>query len=79
MEITGRVQDGVVVLDSSASLPEGAAVSVVFPALHPERAAVQRRRVQLPLVHCDHPGSVALTSARISEILDARGLDSSYR
>jgi hypothetical protein len=52
-------------------LPEGAVVSVVFPAIASERPPAEKRRIQLPLVHCDRPGSVHLTNTQIAEILDA--------
>ena len=70
MEISGFVQNGVVVLDNGASLPEGASVTVVYcqPPLasHPTEAS----RVSFPLVRSPQPGSVNLTSDRIAEILD---------
>ena len=71
MEIQGRVQNGLVVLDGGVSLPEGASVSVLYPASSRAKPVVGKRRIQLPLVHCDQPGSVPLTSERIAEILDA--------
>jgi hypothetical protein len=70
MEIHGVVQNGVVVLDGSVSLPEGATVRVVYPASPSVRPAGRQRRIQLPLVHCDQPGTVHLTNERIGEILD---------
>lgn len=71
MEIQGRVQNGLVVLDGGVSLPEGASVSVLYPVPSRAKPVVAKRRIQLPLVHCDQPGSVHLTSERIAEILDA--------
>jgi hypothetical protein len=70
MEITGCVQNGVVVLANGASLPEGAAVTVVYggPSTKPQPA--DQTRVSFPLVHSAQPGSVDLTSDRIAEILD---------
>jgi len=70
MEIPGRVQNGVVVLEGGSTLPEGMAVSVV-PRVSPViRVAKQQRRVLLPLVPSENPGSVDLTGERIAEILD---------
>ena len=71
MEIPGRVQGGVVVLEGGASLPEGVPVMVSYPArISSQSIAGPKRRVQLPLVHSDQPGSVHLTGERIAEILD---------
>ena len=71
VEIQWRVQNGLVVLDGGVSLPEGASVSVLHPVPSNVKPVVAKRRIQLPLVHCDQPGSVPLTSERIAEILDA--------
>jgi hypothetical protein len=69
MEIPGRVQNGVVVLEGPSTLPEGMAVSVV-PRVSPViRVARRQRRVVLPLVPSENPGSVDLTGERIAEIL----------
>jgi hypothetical protein len=72
MEIHGRVQNGLVILDGGVSLPEGASVSVLYPSPTRVKPVVTKRRIQLPLVHCDQPGRVHLTSERIAEILDAK-------
>ncbi len=70
MEIPGRVQNGVVILEGESTLPEGMAVSVV-PRVSPViRVARRQRRVVLPLVPSENPGSVDLTGERIAEILD---------
>jgi hypothetical protein len=70
MEIRGRVQNGVVVLEGGSTLPDGMAVSVV-PRVSPVmRVARRQRRVVLPLVPSANPGSVDLTGERIAEILD---------
>lgn len=68
MTISGCVQNGVVVLQGGVSLPEGAAVAVVYPAQAPP---AQRKRVLFPLVRSAQPGSVDLTKERIAELLDA--------
>jgi len=68
MEIPGHVQNGVVVLRGGISLPEGAEVTVsckIAPETPPKG-----KRFRFPLVHSDHPGSLALTNERIAEILD---------
>jgi hypothetical protein len=70
MVIPGRVHNGVVILEGGHALPEGAAVSVRYPAPNGSRPAVEKRRIQVPLVQTNQPGSVHLTSERIAEILD---------
>jgi len=70
MEIHGRVHNGVIVLDDGPPLPEGAAVIVCYPAPIGPPPTVEKRRIQVPLVPSDQPGSVHLTGERIAEILD---------
>lgn len=71
MVILGRVQNGVVILEGKTTLPEGASVTVTYPAPPPAKpAAAPKRRIQVPLVRTDQPGSMPLTGARIAEILD---------
>ena len=70
MVITGRKQNGVVVLEGESALPEGAAVSITYPAMPKAKPAGEKRRIQVPLVVTGQPGSVQLTGARIAEILD---------
>lgn len=70
MVIPGRVHNGMVVLESEAALPEGAAVTVIYPAPPQADPAAQKRRIQVPLVRTGQPGSVQLTGTRIAEILD---------
>jgi hypothetical protein len=70
MEISGRVQNGVIVIDGPASLPEGAAVTVTLQSKPAIRVAKNPRRVEFPLVPSSAPGSVGLTNAKISELLD---------
>lgn len=71
MIIPGRVHNGVVVLEGESALPEGAAVTITYPALRKTGPAAQKKRIEVPLVRTDQPGSVQLTGARIAEILDA--------
>jgi hypothetical protein len=70
MNISGRVHNGVVVLEGELALPEGAPVTVTYPALPETKPAKAKRRIQFPLVPSDEPGTVHLTNARIAEILD---------
>lgn len=69
MEIRGRVHYGVVVLEGEPLLPEGAAVSVLYPVASVVVSAGPRRRVQLPLVPSDRPGSIHLSDERVAELL----------
>jgi hypothetical protein len=70
MEVAGRVQNGVIVLEEGVVLPEGAHVRVVCSASPVIRVSAKRKRVQLPLVISDRPGTLELTNERIGEILD---------
>jgi len=70
MVITGCVQNGVVVLESGVSLPEGAAVVILYSATSENPSVDQGTRVSFPLVHSEQPGSIELTNDRIAEILD---------
>jgi hypothetical protein len=71
MEIPGRVQNGVVVLEGGAVLPEGTAVTVHFAGPGVVGPSVGKQRIQVPLVRTGQPGSVNLTGELIAEILDA--------
>jgi hypothetical protein len=79
MDIPGRVQDGVVVLEGGAKLPEGAAVRVLYPAGPVIRVAKNQKRVEFPLVRSSAPGTVRLTNQRIGEILDAEDAEAVKR
>jgi hypothetical protein len=75
MELSGHVQNGVVVLDDSVSLPEGAAVVVTYiesPMIHVGKQPI---RVELPLVPSGEPGSIHLSNERIYEILDNEDIE----
>jgi hypothetical protein len=76
MVIHGHVENGVVIPHGNLSLPNGTEVTIVLREQAPANNASQpstgsaAKRIQLPLVHCDQPGSVHLTGERIAEILD---------
>jgi hypothetical protein len=70
MVIPGRVHNGVVVLEGASALPEGAAVTVTYPATAMQKRKAQKKRIQLPLVHTGEPGTLHLTGERIAKILD---------
>jgi hypothetical protein len=72
MELTGRVENGVIVLRGSWFPPEGAEVTVLYRPPDAEvRAGEELYRVQLPLVRTGQPGTVNLSNARIEELLSA--------
>lgn len=70
MELLGRVQNGVIVLEGEPSLPEGALVTVFYPGVAAPGTPGIHRPIQLPLVRSDKPGSCQLTADRVAEILD---------
>jgi len=72
MNLQGRVQNGVVVLDGGLVLPEGAAVIVSYAA----PAAERRKRIAFPLVRSAKPGSLNLTSDQIADILEEEDVSS---
>lgn len=76
MTFSGRVQNGVVILEGNATLPEGTPVSVVSRAAPVLRVSKRPRRTELPLVRSSQPGSLDLTSDMIAEILNAEDLPS---
>ncbi len=78
MEITGRVQNGVVVLDGTLSLPEGSAVSVTYRQTPVIRVARHQTRIEFPLVRSANPGSLHLTNVEIAEIQDDEDASSGY-
>jgi hypothetical protein len=70
MVIRGRIQNGVVVLEDAPSLPEGTMVTVSYGIAPSTQPPETRRRVQLPLVRSDRPGSRRLTAERVAELLE---------
>lgn len=71
MVIPGRVHNGVVVLEGNPALPEGAVVAVTYPAPVTTKPAIEKRRIVVPLVRTNEPGTVELSGSRIAEIMDA--------
>jgi hypothetical protein len=63
MVITGKVRNGVVVLDEGFSLPEGTRVYVTLAS-----EAETGNWVEFPLVDSSAPGTVELTNERIAEL-----------
>jgi len=79
MEISGRVHNGVVVIDGGVSLPEGIAVTVLVGSTPVIRVSKNQRRVEFPLVRSLEPGSINLTNERIQEILEEEDIEALKR
>jgi len=79
VEIPGRVENGVVVLEGAATLPEGAAVRVCYTGSPTIHTSSVRKPVQLPLIKTGQPGSLDLTNERIAEILDEQDAEAVKR
>jgi hypothetical protein len=70
MEVQGRVQNGVVVLEDEITLQECTVVIVSYPVPTLDEPPALRRRSSFPLIRTGRPGSLRLTAERIAEILD---------
>lgn len=68
MQIQGHVENGVIVLDGGAVLPEGTPV-VIACALADPTTQTHGKRVKFPLVRSDEPGSINLTAERVADLL----------
>jgi hypothetical protein len=71
MNIPARVENGAIVLEDGAALPEGAKVVVVYPVPPKLRVSAAQRPVQLPIFAYDGTPDIALSNDRIAEILAA--------
>ncbi len=69
MDVPGRVENGVVVLEGGVKLPEGAQVVVSLRTRPDIRVAPTQRPVQLPIFDHDGPLDIDLTNDQIAEIL----------
>jgi hypothetical protein len=69
MDVPGRVENGVVVLEGTIRLPEGAQVVVSLGRKPNIRVASTQRPVQLPIFDYDGPPDIDLTNDQIAEIL----------
>ena len=56
MEFSGRVQNGVVVLEGVPALPEGAKVTVSYYGPIAGSPAVKKQRIQVPRIQTGEPG-----------------------
>ncbi len=70
MEISGFVQNGVIILIDGPPLPEGLPVTVSYNQNGVSLPAVARTRIEFPLIRTGQPGSWDLTNERIAEILE---------
>ena len=75
MEISGRVQNGVIVLDGPISLPEGAVVTVVVGSRPRIHVSMNPKRVEFPLIRSSAPGTLHLSNERIAELMDEEDID----
>jgi hypothetical protein len=70
MVVAGHVENGVVVLEGGAVLPEGARVVVSELEWPDNGRRSDKKSAELPLVSGGPPGSIELTNQRVAEILD---------
>ncbi len=70
MEISGVIQNGVVVFDGRVPLPDGTVVVVTTQTAPVVHVADQPVAALLPIFPSDQPGAIDLTNDRIAEILD---------
>lgn len=70
MQVSGRVQNGVVVFEQPNALPDGAAVVVTYREKPVIRFSDNPRPVVLPIFDSDQPGTLDLTNDQIADILD---------
>lgn len=70
MELLGRVDQGVVVPQGDAHLPEGAMVRILYEPEPVEAMTNAGHRVEFPLVRTGKPGTLHLTNEMIAEIFD---------
>lgn len=69
MDVPGRVENGVVVLEGGMRLPEGAQVVVSLRTKPNIRVAPTPHPVQLPIFDYDGSPDIDLTNDQIAEIL----------
>jgi hypothetical protein len=69
MDVPGRVENGVVVLEGAMKLPGGAQVVVSLRRKPNIRVATTQHPVKLPIFDYDGPPDIDLTNDEIAEIL----------
>ena len=70
MIANGHISNGVIVIDGSLPFPEGTRVTVSLTPAVVATTPSTPRRVALPLVSSNKPGSRPLDAARVAELLD---------
>ena len=70
MVVEGKVRNGTVLLEDGHGLPEGATVIVSCRLAAGTSEGDERKRVELPLVHSERPGSLRLTSGQVADFLE---------
>lgn len=75
MELFGHIQNGVVVLDSEVTLPEGTRVSVSPMPAQSSEVRVVSRPGEPPVVQGGRPGTWNLTGEQIGQILDEEDME----
>ncbi len=81
MELSGHIQNGVVVFDQNTMLPEGVAVTVLIPTPGPPIAPVRPETQivcepgKLPYVHGGIPGTWHLTNEKIEAIFEEEEIE----
>jgi hypothetical protein len=70
MEFPGHVQNGVIVLEGKAALPEGAAVIVLCPPVRIPRRPKKSRNVEATAIRSKQPGTLPLTNQLLAEIAE---------
>jgi hypothetical protein len=79
MQIPGNIQNGVVVLDGGATLPEGTRVVVCQLSPVDQERQPEEKPALFPLVSSGEPGSIHLTNERICELLDEEEIQAMRR
>lgn len=72
MQTQGIVHNGAIIVEGGVPFPEG--TRVIVSEIIPVPPKKGKTRVQLPLVDCDHPGTIHLTNERIAELFDEEDL-----
>jgi hypothetical protein len=69
MDVPGRVENGIVVLEGATQLPEGAQVVVSLRTKPNIQVATTQRPVRLPIFDYSGPPDINLTNDQIVEML----------
>jgi hypothetical protein len=75
MEVFGHIHNGVVVIDSGVTLPEGTRVSVSPVPAESSKPRIVVRPDGLPVVQGGRAGTWNLTNEQIGQILDEEDIE----